>query len=112
VSSTTVNLVLTVRKAVSLGLSVWYYGTGVTPGLAIGGGMVLGECGAKAAGQNGASLMTAGTVLYSLAPAPARAEGQIKKHDSEPTPAASADASVRRDTGKGLRRRAPVTGKT
>ena len=43
VSSTTVNLVLTVRKAVSLGLSVWYCGSGVTPGLAIGGAMVLGE---------------------------------------------------------------------
>ncbi|KAI9638989.1 UAA transporter [Dioszegia hungarica] len=41
VSSTTVNLVLTVRKAVSLGISVWYYGSGLTPGLAAGGTMVL-----------------------------------------------------------------------
>ncbi|OCF34293.1 hypothetical protein I317_04187 [Kwoniella heveanensis CBS 569] len=53
VNAVTVNLVLTVRKAVSLGISVWYYGSGMTPGLAAGGAMVL-----------------IGTVLYSLAPGP------------------------------------------
>jgi UDP-xylose/UDP-N-acetylglucosamine transporter B4 len=37
-----VNLVLTVRKAVSLAISVWYYGSGATPGLIAGGAMVLG----------------------------------------------------------------------
>jgi UDP-xylose/UDP-N-acetylglucosamine transporter B4 len=42
VNSTTVNLVLTVRKAVSLAISVWYYGSGATPGLIAGGAMVLG----------------------------------------------------------------------
>ncbi|WVQ75157.1 hypothetical protein IAR50_004766 [Cryptococcus sp. DSM 104548] len=53
VSAVTVNLVLTVRKAVSLGISVWYYGSGATWGLMIGGGMVL-----------------LGTILYSVAPGP------------------------------------------
>ncbi|GFZ49994.1 hypothetical protein JCM24511_07747 [Saitozyma sp. JCM 24511] len=53
VNSTSVNLVLTLRKAVSLAISVWYYGSGVSTGLAIGGLMVL-----------------AGTVVYSLAPGP------------------------------------------
>jgi UDP-xylose/UDP-N-acetylglucosamine transporter B4 len=43
VSSTTVNLILTVRKAVSLALSVWYYGSGWSWGLIVGGAMVLGE---------------------------------------------------------------------
>ncbi|WVQ79351.1 hypothetical protein IAT38_001448 [Cryptococcus sp. DSM 104549] len=53
VNSVTVNLVLTVRKAVSLGISVWYYGSGFTWGLGLGGGLVL-----------------LGTILYSLAPGP------------------------------------------
>ncbi|KAL7425048.1 golgi uridine diphosphate-N-acetylglucosamine transporter [Cryptotrichosporon argae] len=53
VSSTTVNLVLTLRKAVSLAISVWFYGSGVSTGLLLGGAMVLG-----------------GTMVYSLAPAP------------------------------------------
>ncbi|WVF68435.1 hypothetical protein IAT40_003200 [Kwoniella sp. CBS 6097] len=53
VNAVTVNMVLTVRKAVSLGISVWYYGSGMTPGLAAGGGMVL-----------------IGTILYSIAPGP------------------------------------------
>nr|ODN95565.1 solute carrier family 35 (UDP-xylose/UDP-N-acetylglucosamine transporter), member B4 [Cryptococcus depauperatus CBS 7855] len=53
VNSVTVNLILTVRKAVSLVISVWYYGNSATPGLVIGGGMVL-----------------LGTILYSLAPGP------------------------------------------
>ncbi|KAK1923567.1 UAA transporter family-domain-containing protein [Papiliotrema laurentii] len=41
VNSTTVNLVLTVRKAVSLALSAWYYGHGMSHGLLLGGAMVL-----------------------------------------------------------------------
>ncbi|GHJ88242.1 hypothetical protein NliqN6_4644 [Naganishia liquefaciens] len=49
VSSLTVNLVLTLRKALSLAISVTYYGSGFTPGLAIGSAMVL-----------------AGTALYSV----------------------------------------------
>ncbi|WVQ95982.1 hypothetical protein IAU59_003081 [Kwoniella sp. CBS 9459] len=53
VNAVTVNLILTVRKAVSLGISVWYYGSGMTPGLAAGGCMVL-----------------MGTVIYSVAPGP------------------------------------------
>ncbi|KAJ9112451.1 hypothetical protein QFC20_002239 [Naganishia adeliensis] len=53
VSSLTVNLILTLRKAVSLAISVTYYGSGFTPGLAIGSAMVL-----------------AGTAMYSLSSAP------------------------------------------
>ncbi|GMK55345.1 hypothetical protein CspeluHIS016_0204010 [Cutaneotrichosporon spelunceum] len=53
VSSTTVNLILTVRKAVSLALSVWYYGSGWSWGLIVGGAMVLG-----------------GTLVYSTAASP------------------------------------------
>ncbi|WRT69607.1 uncharacterized protein IL334_006596 [Kwoniella shivajii] len=53
VNSVTVNLILTVRKAVSLAISVWWFGSGFNRGLAIGGGMVL-----------------FGTVLYSFAPGP------------------------------------------
>ena len=41
VNPTTVNLVLTLRKAVSLAISVWYYGSGFSLGLAVGGAMVL-----------------------------------------------------------------------
>lgn len=44
VNSVTVNLVLTVRKAVSLAISVWYYGSGMTWSLVVGGGMVLCKC--------------------------------------------------------------------
>ncbi|ORX37785.1 UAA transporter [Kockovaella imperatae] len=50
VNSTTVNLVLTLRKAVSLAISVWFYGSGVTSGLLLGGALVL-----------------VGTVIYSFA---------------------------------------------
>jgi len=47
--------VLTVRKAVSLGISVWYYGTGVNAGLLVGGGLVMGEPpSGQAAGMSGA----------------------------------------------------------
>jgi UDP-xylose/UDP-N-acetylglucosamine transporter B4 len=44
VSSVSVNLILTVRKAVSLLISVVYYGSGFNLGLTVGAGMVLGEC--------------------------------------------------------------------
>ncbi|WVW87021.1 hypothetical protein I302_109077 [Kwoniella bestiolae CBS 10118] len=53
VNSVTVNLVLTVRKAVSLGISVWWYQSGFNVGLGVGGMMVL-----------------FGTILYSFAPGP------------------------------------------
>lgn len=91
VSSTTVNLVLTVRKAVSLALSVWYYGSGITPGLAIGGGMVLG-----------------GTIIYGLAtpprtpsPTPKAPHGsRASDSDTHPTDHAEPDnASSAKTTG-------------
>lgn len=63
VSSTTVNLILTLRKAVSLAISVWFYGSGASWGLFIGGALVLG-----------------GTVLYSFAPPPHMA---YKKDDGD-----------------------------
>ncbi|CAK9781607.1 UAA transporter [Cutaneotrichosporon oleaginosum] len=61
VSSTTVNLILTVRKAVSLALSLWFYGSGWSWGLIVGGTMVLG-----------------GTMVYTMA-APPRVEPSKKK---------------------------------
>ncbi|ODO06968.1 hypothetical protein I350_04331 [Cryptococcus amylolentus CBS 6273] len=72
VNAVTVNLILTVRKAVSLGISVWYYGSGATSGLIIGGGMVL-----------------LGTILYSVAPGPkglpsASVQDKVKSY-SQPT---------------------------
>ncbi|BEI84960.1 hypothetical protein CcaverHIS002_0503610 [Cutaneotrichosporon cavernicola] len=65
VSSTTVNLILTVRKAVSLALSVWYYGSGWSWGLIVGGAMVLG-----------------GTLVYSTA-APPRVEPSKKEKEKD-----------------------------
>ncbi|WVQ66138.1 uncharacterized protein L199_004316 [Kwoniella botswanensis] len=53
VNSVTVNLVLTVRKAISLAISVWWYRSGFNAGLGAGGMMVL-----------------LGTILYSFAPGP------------------------------------------
>ncbi|WWC95735.1 hypothetical protein V866_002601 [Kwoniella sp. B9012] len=53
VNSVTVNLVLTVRKALSLAISVWWYRSGFNAGLGAGGIMVL-----------------LGTILYSFAPGP------------------------------------------
>ncbi|WWC92698.1 uncharacterized protein L201_007657 [Kwoniella dendrophila CBS 6074] len=53
VNSVTVNLVLTIRKALSLAISVWWYGSGFNSGLGLGGAMVL-----------------LGTMLYSFAPGP------------------------------------------
>lgn len=68
VSSTTVNLILTLRKAASLAISVWFYGSGVSWGLVIGGAMVLG-----------------GTLVYSVAPPPKVIDGKVdeKKVDDE-----------------------------
>jgi UDP-xylose/UDP-N-acetylglucosamine transporter B4 len=55
VSSVSTNLVLTARKALSLVLSVWWFGSGWNRGLALGG-----------------SLVFAGSVLYSISPDPAK----------------------------------------
>jgi len=49
-SSVSTNLVLTIRKALSLAMSVWLFGNGMNAGLAGGGALVL-----------------AGTLLYSKA---------------------------------------------
>lgn len=49
------NLVLTARKALSLVLSVWWFGSGWNRGLALGG-----------------SLVFAGSVLYSTSPNPGK----------------------------------------
>ncbi|OXC68755.1 hypothetical protein AYX13_02681, partial [Cryptococcus neoformans] len=68
VNSVTVNLVLTVRKAVSLAISVWYYGSGMTWSLVVGGGMVL-----------------LGTILYSVAPGP-KGLGPSPSDKDKPTP--------------------------
>ena len=53
VSSVSTNLVLTARKAVSLVLSVWWFGSGWNRGLVLGG-----------------SLVFAGSVLYSTSSDP------------------------------------------
>ncbi|CAE6454637.1 unnamed protein product [Rhizoctonia solani] len=55
VSSVTTNLVLTARKAASLCLSIWFFGSGVSTRLAIG-----------------ATCVFAGTVLYAQASSPAK----------------------------------------
>ena len=54
-SSVSTNLVLTARKALSLVLSVWWFGSGWNRGLALGG-----------------SLVFAGSVLYSISPDPGK----------------------------------------
>ena len=68
VNSTTVNLVLTIRKAVSLAISVWFYGSGANAGLLTGGAMVLGPS------TMFSTLVKAdkigGTLIYSFAPPP------------------------------------------
>jgi hypothetical protein len=70
VSSLTVNLVLTLRKALSLAISVTYYGSGFTPGLAIGSAMVLGAFLEKRKHTCADQLnSTAGTALYSVSSA-------------------------------------------
>lgn len=53
------------RKAVSLAISVWYYGSGASAGLIIGGAMVLG-----------------GTMIYSMA-SPPRVVSDKKYDDKE-----------------------------
>ncbi|XAO25537.1 hypothetical protein I312_104365 [Cryptococcus bacillisporus CA1280] len=77
VNSVTVNMVLTVRKAVSLVISVWYYGSGVTWSLVIGGGMVL-----------------LGTILYSLAPGP-KGLGPSSSDRDKPIPTPKTKTSSR-----------------
>ncbi|CAE6462045.1 unnamed protein product [Rhizoctonia solani] len=64
VSSVTTNLVLTARKAASLCLSIWWFGSGISTRLAIG-----------------ATCVFAGTVLY------AQASSQAKPAAASPTPA-------------------------
>ncbi|ELU44282.1 UAA domain-containing protein [Rhizoctonia solani AG-1 IA] len=64
VSSVTTNLVLTARKAASLCLSIWWFGSGISTRLAIG-----------------ATCVFAGTVLY------AQASSQGKLTTAQPTPA-------------------------
>lgn len=59
------NLILTLRKAVSLAISVWYYGAGASSGLVAGGAMVLG-----------------GTMIYSMA-SPPRVVSEKKFDDKE-----------------------------
>lgn len=59
------NLILTLRKAVSLAISVWYYGSGASVGLVTGGAMVLG-----------------GTMIYSMA-SPPRVVSEKKFDDKE-----------------------------
>lgn len=59
------NLILTLRKAVSLAISVWYYGSGASVGLVTGGAMVLG-----------------GTMIYSMA-SPPRVAPEKKFDDKE-----------------------------
>lgn len=72
----TVNLVLTVRKAVSLAISVWYYGSGMTWSLVVGGGMVLCKClffflpSYCWRQKKKCLLLLVGTILYSVAPGP------------------------------------------
>lgn len=53
VSSVSTNLVLTARKAFSLVLSIWWFGSGWNSGLVLGG-----------------SLVFAGSVLYSISSGP------------------------------------------
>lgn len=67
----TVNLVLTLRKAVSLAISVWFYGNGFSTGLAAGGGMVLRESTHTLSGpRRQVLMMIVGTIVYSMAPGP------------------------------------------
>ena len=75
-SSTTVNLILTLRKAASLAISVWYYGSGATWGLVVGGAMVLG-----------------GTMIYSTA-APPRIAAKDKKGEDKVVEAPSSGVTT------------------
>lgn len=102
VSSTTVNLVLTLRKAASLAISVWYYGSGASTGLVVGGAMVLG-----------------GTMIYSMSSPPSvpkdkavNGEDKVngtakdeKKANGATTPAATSTAVEPAANGTTLRQR-------
>lgn len=86
----TVNLVLTVRKAVSLAISVWYYGSGMTWSLVVGGGMVLCKCLFFFAlllleAKKICLLLLVGTILYSVAPGP-KGLGPSPSDKDKPTP--------------------------
>lgn len=91
----TVNLVLTVRKAVSLAISVWYYGSGMTWSLVVGGGMVLCKClvcffallllEAHQKKKKNCLLLLVGTILYSVAPGP-KGLGPSPSDKDKPTP--------------------------
>ncbi|ORY34799.1 UAA transporter family-domain-containing protein [Naematelia encephala] len=82
VNSTTVNLILTLRKAMSLTISVWYYGSGFSVGLAVGGAMVLSEL--QNVPQNSSSCKAVGTIIYSAAPWPIDKD-LIRKHEDAPS---------------------------
>lgn len=114
VNSTTVNLVLTVRKAVSLGISVWYYGSGVNTGLAVGGAMVLCKLHRLSSVTiPPAYTSIAGTLIYSLAPGPTVADAN-KKSD-QPVPASISNGPDGMTTSRSpsdhteLKRRQPAT---
>lgn len=81
----TVNLVLTVRKAVSLAISVWYYGSGLTWSLVVGGAMVLCKCFLIAQRRNMLISHSVGTILYSLAPGPKGLGPSASDKDKTPT---------------------------
>ncbi|CAE6429005.1 unnamed protein product [Rhizoctonia solani] len=75
VSSVTTNLVLTARKAASLCLSIWWFGSGVSTRLAIG-----------------ATCVFAGTVLYAQASSPS-------KPPTPPTPASLDEKTLDEKSG-------------
>ena len=79
------NLVLTVRKAVSLGISVWYYGSGLNSGLAIGGVMVLCKQLLPPDCLQYKLTRVAGTLIYSFAPAPQVINGDKKVLEADST---------------------------
>lgn len=110
----TVNLILTIRKAVSLGISVGYYGTGVTPGLGVGSAMVLGTLSVSLERADGCDAdprlvaivrCLAGTMLYSFSSSPpTKTTTPTKEREtgtsgstSTPAPTETYDIVVKRD---------------
>jgi UDP-xylose/UDP-N-acetylglucosamine transporter B4 len=59
---------LTIRKAVSLAISVWFYGSGANAGLLTGGAMVLGP--STMFSNSFKADKSGGTLIYSFAPPP------------------------------------------
>ena len=94
VSAVSTNLVLTARKALSLCISVWYFGQGLNAGLGVGAGMVL-----------------VGTVLYSYATARAKPKPSTKKQETAEPANGHANGHVRvlneKPAGLVQRRRGP-----